>query len=91
MKETIAPAQEIQLINGHFSPRESIELLTKMIHVKIRFHEDRIQSHSDEEDTKMREARIKLLQKQLYDLRQLLENETGDIALRASIHVELPA
>ena len=54
----------IQLIQGQFSANEAIEIITKMVHVKIKFHEDKIHSNANEEDIKMRERRIKQLQKE---------------------------
>ena len=53
----------MEFIKGHFTKQEAIEILTHVIHVKIRFHENKIHSTSNEEDIKMREKRIKQLQK----------------------------
>jgi hypothetical protein len=47
-------AMKIKLISGHFNSQEALQLLTEMIHVKIRFHEGKINHHSNEEDIKMR-------------------------------------
>jgi hypothetical protein len=53
----------IKLLNGSFDPADAIRIITSMIEVKIKFHEDKIQNSSLEEDIKMRENRIRLLQK----------------------------
>ncbi|MFN8354953.1 MAG: hypothetical protein U0Y10_10935 [Spirosomataceae bacterium] len=80
---------QIQLIEGHFDTKEALEILTQLIHVKIRFHENKIQASSHEEDIKMREKRIKHLQKDLYELRKLIESHSGTIDLHAKVEVQL--
>jgi len=51
----------IKLLNGSFDPADAIRIITSMIEVKIKFHEDKIQNSSLEEDIKMQENRIRLL------------------------------
>jgi len=78
---------KIQLIEGSFSQQEALELLTQLVHVKIRFHEQKIE-HSDlEEDIKMREKRIKQLQQDLYEVRQLLNQKAGRFNINAGITI----
>ena len=55
----------IQLIKGQFDPEDAIGIITQMIHVKIKYHENKIHRNSNEEDIKFRENKIKLLQKDL--------------------------
>ena len=50
----------IQLIQGQFGGKEAIELITQMIHAKVKFHENIIGNNDNEEDIKMRENRIKI-------------------------------
>lgn len=78
---------EIQLILGRFSAKEAIELITQMIHVKIKYHESKISSESSEEDIKRREGRIKQLQKDLFEIRKHIQakGETVDIDAKISI------
>ena len=45
-----------------------------MIDAKIRYHESRINNFCKEEDIKMRENKIKILQKDLYQAWKLIEN-----------------
>ena len=52
----------IQLIEGQFNKKEALELITQMIHIKIKFHENKINNNSNEEDVKYRETKIKNLQ-----------------------------
>lgn len=65
---------KIQLIKGRFSKEESIELLSQMVQVKIRFHEQKISKSHDESDIKMREARIKQLQNDLQEAKTHLRS-----------------
>jgi rubrerythrin len=79
---------KIQLIEGSFGVKEAIEIITQMIHVKIRFHEDKIDNSNNEEDVKMREKKIKNLQKDLYEFRKEVESIKGkDVSLNSVIEV----
>jgi hypothetical protein len=71
--------KNIQLFDGSFEPKEVLDLLTQIIQVKIRYHEGKISSLSNEEDIKMRENRIKLLQKELFETRVFIEKQEGKI------------
>lgn len=77
----------IQLIQGQFSPQEAIDIITKMIHVKIKFHEDKIHSHSNEEDIKMREKRIKKLQEELFEIRNFIAIKKGNIKMHSLLEI----
>ena len=68
---------KIQLIKGCFDAKEAIDIITQMIHVKIKFHESKISNLSNEEDIKFREGRIKQLQKDLYEVVKYVK-ETGN-------------
>jgi hypothetical protein len=76
---------ELQLLNGTFSSKESIEILNQLFQVKIKFHEDKIKTSQNEEDVKMRERKIKLLQNELAHARQLITTKTGYISLSSQI------
>jgi hypothetical protein len=77
----------IQLIQGNFSAKDALEIITQMIHVKIKFHENKISHNSNEEDIKVRETKIKRLQKDLYDIRNFIEYGGGKINLQSEIHL----
>lgn len=77
----------IQLIQGNFSAKDALEIITQMVHTKIKFHEKKISTHSNEEDIKNRETKIKRLQKDLYDIRDLIENCGGKINIESEIHL----
>jgi len=75
----------VQLIEGNFDSKDALEILTKLIHVKIKFQEDKINESSSEEDINMRETRIKRLQKNLFDIRQHIESQTGQVSIQSKI------
>lgn len=77
----------IQLIQGQFGGKEAIELITQMIHGKVKFHENIISNDDSEEDIKMRESRIKQLQKGLFDARNYIEKKGENVSINASIEI----
>jgi len=76
-----------QLISGHFSSQDALQLITEMMHVKIRFHENKINHLLNEEDIKMREKRIQALQKDLYDIRKEIEKSNGKVELQSELNI----
>ena len=76
-----------QLIKGHFNANEALELVTQMVHVKIKFQENKIQHASSEEDIKMREGRIKQLQKDLYEMIKEIEKNPKIIEIHSEIAI----
>jgi capsule polysaccharide export protein KpsE/RkpR len=79
---------KITLIQGQFNSRDAVSIITKMIDVKIKFQEEKIKNSDSEEDVKMRETRIKSLQKELYDSRKLIEANGESISLQSEINIE---
>lgn len=77
----------VQLINGRFSASEAIDIITQMIHVKIKFHENKINADSTEEDTKSRESKIKQLQKELYEARAGIARSGGEVVIDCKIQL----
>jgi len=75
----------LQLINGNFNKQEALELITQMVHVKIKFQENKIQQARNEEDVKMREGRIKQLQKELYELKMDIDKKSNFIEIHSEI------
>jgi hypothetical protein len=76
---------DIQLIKGEFIATDALDLITKMIHIKIKYHEDKIQNENNEEDIKMREKIIKQLQKDLYEARNKIEKNKNKINITGQI------
>lgn len=79
---------KIQLIEGEFTSVDSLDLITQMIHIKIKYHERLIKSDSAEEDIKNRERKIKRLQKELFELRHHILSKKGNCKIDASINIE---
>lgn len=78
----------IQLIEGAFNSNDAIELIAQMVHIKIKYHENKINSQSNEEDIKTREAKIKQLQKELFELRKTINLKTNSVKVEAIIKIE---
>jgi hypothetical protein len=78
----------IQLIQGQFSAADALDLITKMMHTKIKYHENKISNTSNEEDIKNREARIKRLQKDLFEIRKHIESKGNKISLQSTIEID---
>lgn len=76
---------ELNLVKGSFEKEEALDIIAQMIQIKIKFHERKIQSDSNEEDIKMRELRIKQLQQELFHARQLIQNKPNNISIHATI------
>lgn len=62
----------IQILKGHFTQDEALDILTQLVHIKIKFHENKIEKSDNEEDIKMRENRIKKLLQDLYEAKQVI-------------------
>lgn len=79
---------DLHLLQGEFSAQDTLDLIAQMINVKIKYHENKILKHHNEEDTKYRESRIKLLQAELTELKSKIVNNEKNLKVSASIHVE---
>jgi len=77
----------IQLIKGHFNSKDAIDIITKMIFVKIKFHEGKINAQSNEEDIKVHEKRIIELQHGLYEVRKQIEQKGTLTDMDATIEI----
>ena len=77
----------IQLIQGNFNAKDALEFISQMMHVKIKYHESKISNNSNEEDIKFREAKIKRLQKDLFDIRDFIHNSGEKINIQSEIHL----
>ncbi len=77
----------VQLINGQFSPEDAIGIITQMVHVKIKYHENKIHGLSNEEDIKSRESKIKRLQKELFEVRNEIIAKKGKVKMDAIINI----
>ncbi|MGE0568515.1 MAG: hypothetical protein AB7O73_11240 [Bacteroidia bacterium] len=80
---------DLNLLDGVYSQNDALDLITKLIHVKIQYHENKIQNTQLEEDIKMRENRIIELQKELYDFRKTIHDKKNKIRLSAIINYNI--
>jgi hypothetical protein len=78
---------QIQLIQGDFKTADSLDIITQMIQVKIRYHENAIAKNSSEEDIKYRESKIKYLQNELSDLKKELSKKKDNVNINATISI----
>lgn len=78
----------MQLIQGEFEAKDAIELIKQMVSVKIKFHENKINSASTEEDVKSRESKIKRLQNSLSELQINYQQLGSKICLNSSIDIQ---
>jgi hypothetical protein len=79
---------KITLVDGTYESQEAIDLMTYLVHAKIKFHESKIRD-LDEMDVKMREKSIKQLQQDLYQFRELVAKGRQEVELHAELNVEL--
>jgi len=59
-----------------------------MVHIKIKYHENKITSNSNEEDIKIMESKIKHLQKELFELRKTINSKNNTVKVEAIIKIE---
>jgi peptidoglycan hydrolase CwlO-like protein len=78
---------DIKLIQGEFSSNDALELIAQMIHIKIKYHESKINNSTPEEDIKRREAKIKHLQKELFELRNYIKLRNESLKINAIINI----
>jgi hypothetical protein len=79
---------ELHLIKGSFEKEEALELIQQLIQLKIKFHEKKIQQCEQEEDIKMRENRIKLLQNEFNQARALIQEKSAFCSIQSTIYIE---
>lgn len=78
---------KIRLIDGQFADKDAIEIITRLIQVKIKFHEGKIRNAASEEEVRLSEKRIHILQKNLYDIRYRIDNNPLGVKLESLITV----
>lgn len=79
---------KLQLVKGKYSQSEALDLLTQLVHVKIRYHENKIDKSFSEEDIKMRETRIKEIQKAFYDAQKQIREMGEHFNIESVIQIE---
>lgn len=77
----------IQLMQGEYSPADTLDLITQMIHVKIKYHEKKMMKQNNETNIKMQENIIRQLQKDLFELRNSIEKNSKNISIESKINL----
>jgi restriction endonuclease len=80
---------QLQLLKGTFSKADAIALISQFVEAKIKFHEQKIENDSSEEQIKMRESRIKELQQQWKALRDAIAASNGMVEAESIIEVDI--
>ena len=68
---------KLELLQGQYSSNDIIDIVSKIIQVKINYHEQKISSSDNEEDIELREKKIKGLQEKLQEIRLNLKNKNA--------------
>jgi Spy/CpxP family protein refolding chaperone len=76
---------QLQLIKGRFNKNEAFDLVSQMVNIKIKYHEGKIRVAEKEEDIKMRESRIKQLQKELHEFKSLVLSDQQAVNIESGI------
>ena len=77
----------IKLIDGQFQSQDALHIISGMIGIKIKFHEEKIQHSNNEEDIKMRENKIKFLQNELHELRKKISTLNPSTTVKAVVDI----
>jgi hypothetical protein len=73
-------------MQGEYSPADTLDLITQMIHVKIKYHEKKMIQQNNERNIKMQENIIRQLQKDLFEARKKMEKESSNISIESQIN-----
>ena len=68
---------KLELLQGQYSSNDIIDIVSKIIQVKINYHEQKISNSDNEEDIEQREKKIKGLQEKLQEIRLNLKNKNS--------------
>ena len=77
----------LQLIQGSFEKEDALDLITELVQVKIRYHENKIGRSENEEDIERREGRIRQLQMDLSKLRSAFNQQNNRIDIQSNIEI----
>jgi hypothetical protein len=79
---------ELHLIDGQFACADAINLVTQLYEVKIKYHTDKIAGSHNEEDIKMREQKIKLLQQELTKSREYILKQANSVVIHNTLTLQ---
>jgi len=79
---------DIQLFSGAFKSKDALDLITQMIQVKIKYHENMIDNMTNEDDIKFRESKIKSLYNTLQDFKNNTALQKENIEIDSLIKIK---
>jgi hypothetical protein len=79
---------KLQLVNGQFQNSESIDLVSELIKVKIKFLENKISNSDNEEEIKSKEGKIIAMQNNLIELKKHLGNGNKNVRILSEIEID---
>lgn len=79
---------KVKFIDGQFNAKDAIGIFTQMVHVKIKYYENKIHKDSSEEDVKFLESKIKQLQKELFEIRNCIDSKDRKITVETSFEIQ---
>ena len=79
---------KIEFIDGQFNAQDAVSILTQMIQIKIKFHENKINKNSSEEDIKFSETKIKRLQSELFKMREFIALRGEKISIETYFEIQ---
>ncbi len=77
----------IQLLQGVYNKSGSLEIITKMIHIIIKYHEQKINTANSEAEIKSYETKITRLQKELFNFQKGIDENNEQLKLDVTIKV----
>lgn len=87
-KATKFNIMKIQLLQGNFSKKEAIDIITHMVHVKVKFQEAKMKQSNNVEDIRKSEKIIQQMHKNLFNARVIIEKQEESINLEGLIKIE---
>ncbi len=67
-----------------------MELISRLVDAKISFLQDKIETTTNEEDIKMREKRIRMIQSEFHEARALLMEASRPCGIVTTLEIEAP-
>jgi Iap family predicted aminopeptidase len=75
----------IQPINGYFNKHDTIDIISKIITIKIQYHEEKMKLSKSQKFIEVSELRILQLQKDLYNFKKYIEIYDRVIYMQSTI------
>lgn len=77
----------IPLVEGNFSKKDATDIITQLIHIKIKFLESKINSCASEEEIKRHKRKVNQLQKYLFEFKNFIEQQTDELIINSEIQI----